>query len=359
MSPRAWFRMENAATDPAVVDIHIIDFIGDWIDDYFGFGVTAKAFVDELAKLPDAVKTLRVHINSPGGDVFGALNIANALRDQQKSKGRTVETIVDGLAASAASIVMMAGSVIRVSDNALVMIHDPWSCVCGNANEMRKQADALDTIRNTITATYKWHSTLSEDELVALMDAETWMDADEAIANGFATEKVAGLKAAASLDRRALAKLTVPEKYRARMDAFLAPPAADPAPADAADVLQLCREANLDLPFAQALIAEKVTLDEARTRIHAERDTRAKAQTRASDITALCAKAKLADRAALYIKSTLSIEDIKRDLTELTVRLDRIEIDGALRPDQGARQVSAIDVRAVYAARNRLTTKKE
>lgn len=356
MHPRAWYRIENAATDPAVVDIHIIDFIGDWIDDYFGFGVTAKAFVDDLAKLPEAVKTIRVHINSPGGDVFGATNIANALRDQRMSKGRTVETVVDGMAASAASIIVMAGNPIRMADTALMMIHNPWARSVGNANDMRKAADELDTVRNSIIAAYKWHSTLTDDELIALMDATTWMGPDEAIAYGLATEKLTGLKAAASLDRRFLAGLTIPDKYRARVDALLAPA---PAPATADDILRLCREANLDLPFAQALIAEKVTVDDARTRIHAERDTRATAKARASDITALCAKAKQPERAALYIKSTLSLEDIKRDLTDLTAKFDAREIDAALRPDSGSRQTPAIDVRAVYAARNRLTTKKE
>lgn len=354
-TPRAWYRFGNKADDPTAVELFIFDDIGKswWNDD----AVSAKQFMDDLKALPDAVSKIVVRVNSLGGDVFDAVAITNALRDQRRTKGRTVHTVVDGIAASAASIVIMAGETIQIADNGLIMVHQPFTIEIGNAAQMRKTADSLDKISDAqIITSYKWHSPLSEAELRALLDAETWMDADEAIANGFATEKISGLKAAASLDRRALAKLTIPDKYRARVDALLTPA---PAPATADDVLRLCREANLDLPFAQALIAEKGTLDDARTRIHAERDTRATAQTRASDITALCAKAKLADRAALYIKSTLSLDDIKRDLTELTARLDRIEIDGALRPDQGARQVSAIDVRAVYAARNRLTTKKE
>jgi ATP-dependent protease ClpP protease subunit len=77
------------------------------------FGVTARAFVDALAALPDTVKNIQLHINSPGGDVWGAVNIANALARPAVSKGRTVTTIVDGLAASAASIIAMAGSTVR------------------------------------------------------------------------------------------------------------------------------------------------------------------------------------------------------------------------------------------------------
>src|SRR5690349_6468961 len=117
-----WFRFVNDASDPSTVDIHVIDFIGDWIDqalnEMFGeeISVTAKAFVDQLAALPEGVKAINVHINSPGGDVFAALNIANALRDQQATKNRTVTTYVDGLAASAASIIAMAGSKVVMAD---------------------------------------------------------------------------------------------------------------------------------------------------------------------------------------------------------------------------------------------------
>src|SRR5690554_5721149 len=102
---KSWYRVENAASDPTVVDIHIIDVVGGWVDDminrFWGveLTVTAKQFVEDLAKLDDQVTAINVHINSPGGDVFGGLNIANALREQE-SKGRTVTTYVDGLAAS-------------------------------------------------------------------------------------------------------------------------------------------------------------------------------------------------------------------------------------------------------------------
>jgi ATP-dependent protease ClpP protease subunit len=90
-----WFRIENSTDQPTDVDIHIVDVIAGWDDDWlarnFGYdmGVTARAFVEALAKLDANVTTIRVHINSPGGDVFAAMNIANALREQQMSKGRT------------------------------------------------------------------------------------------------------------------------------------------------------------------------------------------------------------------------------------------------------------------------------
>lgn len=357
MTPRTWYRVQAQADDPSVVDIHIIDFIGDWIDDYYGcFGVTAKSFVDGLAKLSASVKTIRVHINSPGGDVFGAVNIANALRDQQVSKGRTVETIVDGLAASAASIVMMAGSTVRIADNAMVMVHNPWTIGMGNAADMRKLADDLDTVRNTILATYKWHSTLGDDELVALMDATTWMDADEAIANGFATEKVEGLKAAASLDRRAVATLTVPEKYRARLDALVRPESTAPPAASADEVLALCQNAGLDLTFARTITTSKATLDEARTRVAAEQETRTTAVAREKDIRALCATAKQSEFADGYVRSAMSLADVRAHLTTITAKLDRVEIDGGLNPDAKTAGARTINVAAIYDKYNQRKT---
>ena len=345
MSARQWFRFENAASDPTVAEIHIIDFIGDWLDDFFGFGVTAKSFVDELSKLPDAVKTIKVHINSPGGDVFAALNIANALREQA-SKGREVETVIDGLAASAASIIAMAGQRVRMADNALLMIHNPWTVGIGNAAEMRKTAETLDTVRDTIIATYRWHATLDEKDIADLMDAETWMEADEAIGWGFATEKVEGLKAAASLRPQAIAKLEIPEKYRARVEALLKP-ASDPGkaepsapqPAAAAEILRLCAEAGASVQFASALIAENLSLDQAQARIATDKAQREAALARANQIRTLCANAKLAELADGYIAGGMSVEAVMAHLTTITARLDKVEIDGGLRPDLGAADV--------------------
>lgn len=360
MKHREWFRFDNAADEPTVAEIHLIDFIGDWIDDYWGFGVTAKAFVEQLAKLPEAVTTIRLHINSPGGDVFAAVNIANALRDQRVSKGRRVEVVVDGLAASAASVVMMAGDTIAVSDNALVMVHNPWTIAVGNAVEMRKTADTLDTIRQTIIATYQWHSELSADELSALMDAETWMDADEAIANGFATEKVEGLRAAASIDPRALDRLTVPEKFKARVTALLAPPESSlgqsaspdvPAAAAATDVLRLCREADC-LDLAEDLIVSSASLADVRAAVGAARDARAVACAKADEIRALCQTARCPELADGYIAGGMPVAAVRDHLVRITAKMQATDIDGSLMPDAGARSKPRIDVAAVYARLN-------
>ena len=362
MTTRAhsWFRFSNQATDPTVAEIHIIDFIGDWLDDAINrfwdesIGVTARAFVEQLAALPSTVSTIHVHINSPGGDVQGGINIANALREQQ-AKGRTVETFIDGIAASIASVIAMAGSKVHIGDNALVMVHNPWTIALGDAAAMRKTAETLDTIRTQIVNTYRWHSALEEADLVALMDAETWMDADTAIANGFATDKIAGLQAAASIHPKASALLKVPPQYRDRVAAFVTPPPSAPMPAEASDVLARCAQAGLDLAFAQTLLGAPLTADEVQARITAEQQTRAAAAARARDITALCEAAHHPELAEGYIRGQMAVADVRVHLTTIRAK-HQVDINGALPVDPAAGRAKAgFTAAEIYAARNSRT----
>jgi ATP-dependent protease ClpP protease subunit len=353
MTPRAWYKFQNRAEDSAVVDVFILDYIGDWFDTYYGVGISAKTFVDELSKLPANVTGIRVHVNSPGGDVFAAVTIANALRDQRTSKARAVDVVIEGIAASAASLIIMAGTTIRISDNALVMVHNPMTALAGNAADLRKTAETLDAIRDTIIATYQWHSQLTAEELGALLDAETWMSADDAIANGFATEKVEGLRVAAFLEPSVLARLTVPEKFRAQVTAFITPPpAAPPATATASEVLAAVDAAGFSAAFARELIEAALPMPAVTAKITAATNARTAADARAAEITALCATAKLPDLASGYIAGAMPVADVRTHLTTITAKLDRIEIHGDLDPDQGVRPKPVINVAAIYAARN-------
>jgi len=367
MSKRTWYRVEAKAADPTLAEIHIIDVIASWDDDWlarnFGYdlGVSARAFVEALAALPEAVSTIYLHINSPGGDVQAGINIANALREQQVSKGRTVETFIDGIAASIASVIAMAGSRVHIGDNALMMVHNPYSWAIGDAAEMRKVADILDTMRGQAINTYQWHSPLSAEALAALMDAETWMNADEAIANGLATDKVAGLTAAASIDPRAAARLKVPPHYADRVKAFLAPTVAAPAPPpsreaeSAAGVLRLCRAGDC-LELAEELLAAGATGSEVEARVASARQAKADARTRSEQITALCVKATLPELSAGYIAGAMTIDAVKAHLTTLTARLDKVEIDGSLPADLGARPKARVNTPDIYAMRNGTAT---
>ena len=357
--PREWFRVENQASDPTVADIHIIDYIGSWDDDWIArvwgveMGVTARSFVEQLAALSADVKTINVHLNSPGGDVQAGINIANALRDQQVTKGRTVNTYIDGLAASIASVIAMAGTSVHMADNALMMVHNPYALAIGNAGEMRKTADVLDTMRGQIINTYKWHSSLESEALAALMDAETWMDADQAIANGLATHKVEGLQAAASIDTRAMAKFTVSEKFRDKVKAFIKaeqPEPAAPAAAAALEVMAACREAGC-LDLAEDFIKQGLTLEQVITQAAAAKTARSAAAQREKDITALCTSQKYPELAAGYIKGGQSLADVKAALAVITARAGNPDINSSLAVDHGAAK-SALDMAAIYDARN-------
>lgn len=339
---KAWYRFENMADDPSAVDIYVYDIIGGWIDDLYGWGgvTTAKTFLDELSKLGESVTTIRVRINSPGGDVFSAVAIANALRDQQTSKGRTVETICEGLAASAASIILMAGRTVLVADNALVMIHNPWTVAIGNAAEMRKCAEELDTVRSSIVATYQWHSELDAKAIATLMDDETWMDADDALTYGFATEKVEGLKAAASIDRRAMASLKVPDRFRGRVDGLAAPdqpasPPTQPPPvaATASQILSACREGGC-MDLAEGLVAASATLEQVQAKVAEAKEAQRQAQARTTEIAGIVAAAKLPAEFAVRFDG-MSIANVRAAVTDMKALLDKAEIDSGLDPDRG------------------------
>jgi ATP-dependent Clp protease protease subunit len=169
-------------------EIYIYESIGEG---WYG-GITAKSFSESLKELGD-VKALDIYINSPGGSVFDGIAIFNQIR---RFNGERIVHI-DGIAASIASVIAMAGDEINIADNGMMMIHDPWSMAFGTADEMRKMADSLDKVRNTILDTYVAKTDGKRDEISEMMTAETWLSADEAVEKGFATKKTdsKGLKA--------------------------------------------------------------------------------------------------------------------------------------------------------------------
>lgn len=158
-------------------EIFLYDEISYW-------GISADDFVQALNQT-DPSKRLTVCINSPGGDIMDGVAITNLLI----ARG-DVDVRIDGIAASIASVIAMAGENVQMADNATMMIHNPWTFIYGDAEELRKEADVLDTLKTTLVKTYRRHSHLSEEEIGGLMDADTWMTADEAKERGFITEIV-------------------------------------------------------------------------------------------------------------------------------------------------------------------------
>ena len=164
-----------------VAEILIYDIIGE---DFLGEGVTAKGIVQELAALPQSVDTILLRINSPGGDVFDGIAIMNALLQQN----RTVKVQVDGLCASIASVIAMAGSTITMAATAQLMIHNPWTLSMGDASDLRKTADLLDKVRDASMLPAYARSGKTPAAIKAIMDAETWYSADEAKQAGWADQ---------------------------------------------------------------------------------------------------------------------------------------------------------------------------
>lgn len=148
-----------------------------WFDD----DVTPQLFKDELNS---GTGDITVWINSPGGDCVAAAQIYNMLMDYKGS----VTVKIDGIAASAASVIAMAGTKVLVSPVSMLMIHNPMTVAFGNSAEMQKAIDMLASVKDSILNAYEIKTGLSRTKLSHLMDAETWMDANKAIELGFADE---------------------------------------------------------------------------------------------------------------------------------------------------------------------------
>ena len=147
-------------------------------DTWWGDEVTPALFRDELSKVSG---NLTVWLNSPGGDVFAASQIYSMLKNH---KGK-VTVKIDGIAASAASVVAMAGDETLISPTALMMIHDPSTCAMGNKAEMEKAIILLDEVKESIINAYETKSHLSRNKIAKLMSDETWLNAKKAYEMGF------------------------------------------------------------------------------------------------------------------------------------------------------------------------------
>lgn len=150
----------------------------------WGDTLSAEDFVNILKGL-DPKKNLAVRINSPGGDVFDGMTIYNRLK-QHKGK---VTTYIDGLAASIASLIALAGDEIIMGEGALYMVHLPWTWAMGNRKDMNEVVSRLEDVEESMISIYSRRTKLDRSEVRSMLEAETWMSADVAIEKGFATSK--------------------------------------------------------------------------------------------------------------------------------------------------------------------------
>lgn len=325
---RTWYNFKQTDTDPAVLSI---------FDDIGAFGVSAKSFLNDLASAQG--DSVRVEINSPGGDVFAGLAIYNGLRNS----GKKVNVRVLGLAASAASLVAMAGDTIEMPENSFMMVHNPWGFAMGGASDMRDTADMLDKLGVSLASTYAKRTGKSAEEIAALLDAETWMSAAEAVDAGFATAVISEVpvKAAFDLDR-------LPANVRAAYaSAKASAPAPAPAPAPAlADTIE-SQAAAADLSAFAAVFAADASLD--------TQDKIAARIAEAREINALCKLAGFPEEAAGLIKAKANIPDARAKL--LAKLSDSDEIDTAPRlkrePQNQGAQPAAVGTSSIWAARRK------
>jgi len=167
-----WVRNEG---EPAVLVLN-----GEISDEtWFGDVVTPKLFRADLDKCQGDIS---VWINSPGGDVFAAAQIYNMLMDYPHN----VTVKIDGLAASAASVIAMAGTEVQMSPVAMMMIHNPMTVAIGDSAEMQKASAMLDEVKESIMNAYEIKTGLSRTKISHLMDAESWFNAKKAVELGFA-----------------------------------------------------------------------------------------------------------------------------------------------------------------------------
>lgn len=229
-----WAERPLAAEADETATISIYDVIGeDW---WTGEGVTAKRIAGALRAI--GTQPVTVQVNSPGGDMFEGVAIYNLLREHPAE----VTVKVMGIAASAASIIAMAGDRVEMGLGTFLMIHNAWAVVIGNRNDMREVADAFEVFDNAMVDIYEARSGLGRADIVAMMDGETYLGPTDAIAKGLADATFEGpdettppaARAELSARRRidaALAKSGMPRSERRRLarDAAGTPSAAGSA----------------------------------------------------------------------------------------------------------------------------------
>lgn len=186
---KSWYTIK-AASDASSANISIYEEIGGW-------GITAQQFSEDLKALGD-ISHINLHIHSPGGDVFDGIAIYNLLNKHPAK----VTVHIDGLAASMASVIAMAGDRIVMPENALMMIHKPWGISGGNANDMRDYAELLDKVESVLIPAYARKTGKSAEVLGAMLESETWMDGRECVAQGFADELLPAVSAMACIESK-------------------------------------------------------------------------------------------------------------------------------------------------------------
>lgn len=328
-----WYKIAAAAEGEAgakVIEVYVYGEIGAW-------GITANQFIQDLKAVDDGVSEVVVAFNTNGGDLFEGLAIHNALsRLGERCTGR-----VDALAASAGSVAVCGAHRVVMASNAMLMIHNPYTWVGGDAEDLRRVADVLDQALEAMIAAYKAKAPNIDDaELRRLVDAETWLTAQEALDLGLADEIGNGIKVQACLGQGAtLARYrNTPQALLDQLQASQAEPEtpSEPAPVDeppapstanstalALMITQACAKAGIS-NLVESLIASTKLADEATVQA---------ALTRAKAVRDLCVAARLPEMAAEYVGAGLDATMVRARLFDKLVGSGKgFEIDNTLPP---------------------------
>lgn len=348
---QTWYNLRNDAGKTPVLSI---------FDDIGAYGVSAKDFINSMRTVTS--DSLAVEINSPGGDVFAGVAIYNALR----ASGKTVNVKVMGLAASAASLIAMAGDTIEMPENTFMMVHNPLTFAMGNADEMRSTADVLDKIGFSLVATYAKRTGKTDEEVKALLDAETWMTAQEAVDAGFATTMTTALAVTASYSEDRL-----PEQVRAAFKAHSADTTPPVEPPDSPEVSESLKTAEATAPVFEATLASHVVaisnaagLGQYAALWGADPalQTVAQIEARASlarDVQALCVLAKFPDKADKFIKAATPLQDVRAAIfAALEQDYEHVDTSApAAKTQNTSVQATAVKGADIWAARRNKTAK--
>lgn len=298
-------------------EILIYDVIGE---SFFFEGVTAKSVAESLAAI-GSVEEIDVRINSPGGSVWQGMAIYNGL----KNHSAKINVHIDGLAASMATIVAMAGDTISMAQNAMFMIHEPRTCAEGTAEDLLSQASLLEKLTTQAVLTYASRTKMGESDIRSAMSAETWYTAEEAKAAGFITNIAANKQITAHFDVSNFAK--APQWAQLQMKALAA-------------VTEQKEPEQMSEVKAEDPKTPAVDLDAIKAQAVADE------RNRITEIHALCKQAGKPEMAAKFCESaTMTVADVRQSLFEVLCKSNTPVGD-----DAGTGETSKPDENAKYRA---------
>lgn len=345
VADKSWYTFQaSGEAEQHTIEVFVYGEIGTW-------GVSANQFVQDLRAMDDGASPVIVAFNSIGGDLFDGLAIHNALsRLGERCTGR-----IDALAASAASVAVCGAQRVVIAANAMLMIHNPYTYAGGDAEDFRRVADVLDQTLEAIIAAYKAKAPdIDEAELRRMVNAETWLTANEAVALGLADEVGDGLKVKACLGQGSVLQRFqhAPPELLAQLDEDpeAEPPEPDPAPVlDAAKLALMVTQG-----CAAAGISNLVDPILATTKLESEAVVQA-ALTKAKALHGLCVAARWPELAGEFISAGLDEAAVRARLFDKLVSAGgTFEINNSLPlDDDPALTVKAkqVDTQSIWATR--------